>query len=133
MKKMVIVDMEVLNQEKFDKLGVTKESILGQAYDQSNNAREGWSNNEDNIFKVKFEDQTDVEWINIPREYKITMKADGLKNRIEIFPTEFEAEMRSNDFLSKCGVDMNPNTEMEYRQLDLSKEEKVNGWMIIEE
>lgn len=93
MKKFVVTEIEIFDQEKYD--NCSDKPYIGLVYDVSNHAIPCWSEMEDGSFRFKLEDQTDDDWNKIPRMFTIAYEDPfGITQR-EVLSSEKEVDRRT--------------------------------------
>jgi hypothetical protein len=132
MRKLVVTETEILDSEKYNSYDEKDIQKVGDIFDICSFYNQGsyWvgSKEDGNFLRMKLEDQTDIEWQNIPREFKITYKNKFDKDCEELFSDEYCMHMRVEEIMGK-GI---KEVCYDVRQLDLTKESKLNnGWIIV--
>jgi hypothetical protein len=109
MKKFVITELEILDEEKFKKdCGNIREferPHVGLTYDISNKANanpDTWIGEKGiDSYRFKLADQTDDEWTNLKREFNILVKFGELGEIEETVYSEIEADNVVKETLEK--------------------------------
>jgi hypothetical protein len=121
MRKMVVTELEIFDQEKFDKL--ENKTKVGDIFDTEYHFAVGTQHSVGGIYGMKLEDQTDDNWNNLPREYGILYK-NGSRFYYETFNTQYVAELRNEKLME----DSNNKIRLFSKQIPLDK--VPNGWNV---
>jgi hypothetical protein len=106
LKKFVVTELKILNQQKYDAIPEIEKPKVGTVFDELDVLKSGWYGNEMDITNLHLDDQTDKEWNELEREYKIYYKNTGDEKQIdELFSSFEEMSKKINDLIKNKNID----------------------------